>query len=147
MVNGELKLTGNGSWGTTYAYRTGSLKDGQAVRFSFKTDDVGGKEHRFIESNITVDRGKWGGAAYRSWTLWMEGGYLKREYYQGTSYYKTNLTALKVNTWYESVLAIDRMVATSSSESYIPRFRVVVWERDNPNVWVQDRYPFDSGWS
>jgi hypothetical protein len=95
------------------------MKDNQidllTARFSFKTND------QAIEAYYTLDRGTWGGADYRFWTLRMEGGYLKREYNQGTSSYKTTLMVLKANTggkehrWYEKVLAIDGTTPANSS--------------------------------
>ncbi len=78
----------------------------------------------------------------------MTGGYLKREYKQGTSApIVTTLMALKANTWYEGVLAIDGTAPASSSESFTPRFRVVVWERDNPGTYSQDRVSPTGVWS
>ena len=142
VTDGKLKLTGNGAWGTTYAVHTANLADGQAARFSFKTDDAA------LDGFISLDRGSWNNSDYRSWTLRMTGGYLKREYKQGTSAaVVTTLMALKANTWYEGVLAIDGTAPASSSESYTPRFRVVVWERDNPGVYAQDRVSPTGVWS
>jgi RHS repeat-associated protein len=142
VTGGKLKLTGNGSWGSTYAYRTATLRDGQAVKFSFQVDATTN------EAFISVDRGTWGNTDYRSWTLRIEGGYLKREYKEGTSNpEKMNLMAVKANTWYEGVLVIDGTAPGSSSESYTPRFRMVVWEKSNPAVYAQDRVSFSTGWS
>jgi RHS repeat-associated protein len=143
VIGGKLKLNGNGSWGSTYAYRNSplQLKDGQAVKFSFQVDATTN------EAFISVDRGTWGNTEYRSWTLRIESGYLKREYYYGTLNNKTTLMAVKANTWYEGVLAIDGTAPGSSSESFIPRFRLVVWEKSNPASYAQDRVSFSTGWS
>jgi RHS repeat-associated protein len=141
VTGGALKLAGNGSWNATYAYHTANLKDGQAIRFRFKTDST------TTEAYLSLDRGTWEDDEYRSWTLRLEGGYIKREYYQGTTSNKVSLMALKSNVWYEGVLAIDGTDPAGTSESYAPRFRLVVWERENPNNWQQSLQSFAEDWS
>jgi hypothetical protein len=55
--------------------------------------------------------------------------------------------ALKSNVWIESVLAIDGADPGSTSESFAPRFRLVVWEREDPNNWQQSLQSFAEDWS
>jgi RHS repeat-associated protein len=141
VSNGQVHLAGNGTDWNTYIHRDGKLNDGQAVRFSFQANTTAAL------ANLMVESGTWGTSEYRRWSLKLESGYLKRESYTGSTPSTISLMALKANTWYEGVLSIDGTLPANSSESYNPRFRVVVWERDNPNVWAQNRTQFATGWN
>jgi hypothetical protein len=68
VTDSALKLAGNGSWNATYAYHTANLKDGQVLRFRFKTDSA------TTEAYLSLDRGEWEDDEYCSWTLRLEGG-------------------------------------------------------------------------
>jgi RHS repeat-associated protein len=141
VSSGQVHLAGNGTDWNTYIHRNGTLKDGQAVRFSFQANTTAAL------ANLMVYSGTWGTSDYRRWSLKLESGYLKLETYTGSTPGIVSLMALKANTWYEGVLSIDGTLPANSSESYNPRFRVVVWERDNPNVWAQNRNQFATGWN
>ena len=129
VTGGMLQIVGNGSW-NNYAYRPGTGSDGEVIRFAFKTTDVSTSTPLYLQSGI------FNTSTYRRWGVYVTGGVLQREYYQGTARSLKNLFSVSANTWYEVLL---RLNGTGG-------FQVVAWKRGDPAVWGADSMQFASGW-
>ncbi len=118
VSGGQVHLTGAGNWNTS-AQRTGTVGDGQSARFAFRLNAVDALAALFLHS------GTWGQADYRRWGLYISGGAIYRQTYEGTTSYSTvQLLTLQANVWYEGVLKVDG----------VNTFVAELWERDNPSV-------------
>ncbi len=82
--NGQAHVIGSGSWGTNIK-RIESVGDQVQARFSFKASSTSALAYQFLHS------GTYGQSNYRRWSIGVNGGYLVRMYYQGTSYTSVNL--------------------------------------------------------
>jgi YD repeat-containing protein len=119
VSGGQAHITGDGdgSW-DDYVKRTGSVADGTAARFVFRLNSTSAAATLFLDS------GTWGQADYRRWGLYIGGGTLYRDRYEGTVNNTAALMSLQANTWYEALLVLD------SADQY----RVAVWKHDDPVV-------------
>jgi RHS repeat-associated protein len=129
VSGGVLQVVGNGSW-TNYAYRPGTGSAGEVIRFAFKTTDVNTSTPLYLQS------GTFNTSTYRRWGVYVMGGVLQREYYQGTTRSVKSLMGVSANTWYEVALRLNGMGG----------FQVMAWKRGEAAVWGADSVQFASGW-
>ena len=114
---GQVHITGTQTW-SHYIRRADKAVDGQAVQFTFRTNDAG------AAGIILLDSGTWAQHDYRRWAVNINGGSIYEEVYTGTISSQTYLTQVQANTWYGLLLQVDG----------VNGFKIAVWPLSNPDA-------------
>ena len=121
----QVLITGANTW-DRYVYRSSTIEDGQAVRFSFKVTDTN------LNASYYLENGTAGTSDFRRWGVKVYSGKVQRMYMQGTTGTYEDIFTASANTWYEAILVADGYDS----------FRVVVWEQDDPATWGENVVTF-----
>lgn len=113
----QIHVVGNDTW-STFIGRTETVASPHLAHFAFRLDRDDAVANLFWHS------GAYGQEEYRRWGLVVTNGHIQREIFIGKNVDLTPLMSFKANVWYEALLIVDG----------VERFRVQVWERDNPSV-------------
>jgi RHS repeat-associated protein len=97
---GMAHLTSSTVWKGLNRLDDGTFKQGASTKVKFRVSDVD------TVAAILIQRGTWGTSSYKRWGLYVSGGWLKRETYEGTTGNLLDVLPVTANVWYELTLEV-----------------------------------------